>query len=42
MIPLAVLLGALATVVAAVHVEEGMPSYHYGAPIHVECMNRSS
>lgn len=22
--------------------EDGLPSYHYGAPIHVECMNRSS
>jgi hypothetical protein len=22
--------------------EGGLPSYHYGAPIHVECMNRSS
>ncbi|PHH73021.1 hypothetical protein CDD83_4825 [Cordyceps sp. RAO-2017] len=21
---------------------DGLPSYHYGAPIHVECMNRSS
>ncbi|OLN97432.1 hypothetical protein CCHL11_00968 [Colletotrichum chlorophyti] len=22
--------------------EDGLPSYHYNAPIHVECMNRSS
>lgn len=21
---------------------DGLPSYHYGAPIHVQCMNRSS
>lgn len=26
---------------ASVH-ENSLPSYHYGAPIHVECMNRSS
>lgn len=27
---------------AAANPEDGLPSYHYGAPIHVECMNRSS
>jgi len=31
----------MAPVLAAVH-ENGLPSYHYGAPIRVECMNRSS
>jgi hypothetical protein len=30
-----------ATVLAAGH-EHALPSYHYGAPIRVECMNRSS
>lgn len=37
----AALLGAFATSVLAVH-EDALPSYHYGAPITVECMNRSS
>ncbi|KXH27425.1 hypothetical protein CSAL01_06786 [Colletotrichum salicis] len=39
------LLGAVALCaygVRAAHPEDGLPSYHYGAPIHVECMNRSS
>lgn len=31
----------LANVVRVV-AQAGLPSYHYGAPIHVECMNRSS
>lgn len=31
----------LAQLVAA-RPEDGLPSYHFGAPIHVECMNRSS
>lgn len=43
-------LGALALLVllvsgsraADVFFEEDLPSYHYGAPIPVECMNRSS
>jgi len=38
-------IAALATVAsaAASHAhEDGLPSYHYGAPLHVECMNRSS
>jgi hypothetical protein len=30
-----------ATALAAGH-ENALPSYHYGAPIRVECMNRSS
>lgn len=43
----AVLAGALSAGVAAADVSsakhlDGLPSYHYGAPIHVECMNRSS
>lgn len=37
----AALVGAFATSVLAVH-EDALPSYHYGAPITVECMNRSS
>lgn len=39
----AALLGVfgLATTVVAVH-EDALPSYHYGAPIQIECMNRSS
>ncbi len=31
----------VATALAAGH-ENALPSYHYGAPIRVECMNRSS
>ncbi len=31
----------MAPVLAAAH-ENALPSYHYGAPIGVECMNRSS
>ncbi|KAF3359940.1 Zinc import ATP-binding protein ZnuC [Verticillium dahliae VDG1] len=27
---------------AAVGIDDSLPSYHYGAPIQVECMNRSS
>ncbi|CAH0025894.1 unnamed protein product [Clonostachys rhizophaga] len=38
---LALVLGALTSAAAAVH-EDALPSYTYGAPIHVECMNRSS
>ncbi|GJN66424.1 hypothetical protein PLIIFM63780_003891 [Purpureocillium lilacinum] len=41
----AALLGALSTgAVASSQAlsDETLPSYHYGAPIHVECMNRSS
>ncbi|PNY28786.1 Uncharacterized protein TCAP_01289, partial [Tolypocladium capitatum] len=43
----AVLAGALSTGVAAANPSsaehlDGLPSYHFGAPIHVECMNRSS
>jgi hypothetical protein len=34
-------LSALAGFASAAH-EDGLPSYQYGAPIHVECMNRSS
>jgi hypothetical protein len=34
---LAVLTGA-----AAASHEDALPSYHYGAPIPIECMNRSS
>ncbi|CAM1503115.1 Fc.00g078910.m01.CDS01 [Cosmosporella sp. VM-42] len=34
-------LGALTPLVSAIH-EDALPSYHYSAPIHVECMNRSS
>lgn len=35
----ATLVGGLASFAAA---NVPLPSYHYGAPIHVECMNRSS
>lgn len=35
------LLSVLTAVVSAIH-DDALPSYHYGAPIHVECMNRSS
>ncbi|POR37454.1 Uncharacterized protein TPAR_02353 [Tolypocladium paradoxum] len=38
----AVLCGALSTGIAAAQHLDGLPSYHYGAPIPVECMNRSS
>ena len=31
----------MARVLADGH-EQSLPSYHYGAPIRVECMNRSS
>jgi hypothetical protein len=31
----------IATAMADGH-ENSLPSYHYGAPIRVECMNRSS
>lgn len=31
----------MAQVLAVGH-ENALPSYHYGAPIRVECMNRSS
>jgi hypothetical protein len=31
----------IATARASGH-ENSLPSYHYGAPIRVECMNRSS
>jgi hypothetical protein len=34
-------LGALTPLVTA-NPEDGLPSYHYGAPIPVECMNRNS
>ena len=34
-------LAVLTGVVAASH-EDALPSYHYGAPIPIECMNRSS
>ncbi|KAK5991334.1 hypothetical protein PT974_09615 [Cladobotryum mycophilum] len=37
----ALLVSALTSLVAAIS-PDGLPSYHYGAPIHVECMNRSS
>jgi hypothetical protein len=38
---LVVLIAALvATTLAAGH-ENSLPSYHYGAPIQVECMNRN-
>ena len=40
--PVVLLLGALATLGAAAVHPDALPSYHYGAPIHVECMNRSS
>ena len=33
---------SLVTQVLAVGHENALPSYHYGAPIRVECMNRSS
>jgi hypothetical protein len=37
----ALVLGAALVVgVAAVH-EDALPSYHYGAPIKVECMKRN-
>ncbi|KAF5626381.1 hypothetical protein F25303_11105 [Fusarium sp. NRRL 25303] len=36
-----VALGALTPLVTA-NPEDGLPSYHYGAPIPVECMNRNS
>lgn len=26
----------------SIYFDDELPSYHYGAPIHVECMNRSS
>ena len=35
-------LGVAAADVSSVEHLDGLPSYHYGAPIHVECMNRSS
>ncbi|KFA78693.1 hypothetical protein S40288_01655 [Stachybotrys chartarum IBT 40288] len=35
------LLAVAATTSAAIH-QDALPSYHYGAPLHVECMNRSS
>ncbi|KKO97873.1 hypothetical protein THAR02_10029 [Trichoderma harzianum] len=39
----ATLVGGLASFAAANANHPGtLPSYHYGAPIHVECMNRSS
>ena len=38
---LAALLAVLAHV-ALVAAQDGLPSYTYKAPIHVECMNRSS
>lgn len=37
----ATLVGGLASLAAA-NLPGTLPSYHYGAPIHVECMNRSS
>ncbi|KOS20453.1 hypothetical protein ESCO_005389 [Escovopsis weberi] len=37
---LVLLVGAL-TLVGAIP-PDGLPSYHYGTPIHVECMNRSA
>jgi hypothetical protein len=37
----AVLTFGVTSTLAAVHAD-ALPSYHYGAPIHVECMNRSS
>jgi hypothetical protein len=36
-----VALGALTPLVAAAP-EDGLPSYHYGASIPVECMSRNS
>jgi hypothetical protein len=36
-----VVAASLAQVLAAGH-ENALPAYHYGAPIRVECMNRSS
>lgn len=40
----AVLLGAVAATGVAATKEhlDGLPAYHYNAPIKVECMNRSS
>jgi hypothetical protein len=35
----ATLVGGLTSFAAA---NLPLPSYHYGAPIHVECMNRSA
>ncbi|KAH0491819.1 hypothetical protein TgHK011_003227 [Trichoderma gracile] len=37
----ATLVGGLSSLAAA-NLPGTLPSYHYGAPIHVECMNRSS
>lgn len=34
-------LAVLAGAVSSSH-EDALPSYHYGAPIPIECMNRSS
>lgn len=39
---LLVLLAAVAPVSAAESSQLSLPSYHYGAAISVECMNRSS
>jgi hypothetical protein len=41
-LPLLVAASLVATALAAAGHEHSLPSYHYGAPIRVECMNRSS
>lgn len=35
-------LAVLTSTASATTHDDALPSYHYGAPIHVECMNRSS
>lgn len=39
---LCALTAATGAVASTAHPDDALPSYHYGAPIHVECMKRNT